>query len=414
MTNEEIFPLSEEAGGWRVTAPAALGVDEVKLRQAIEVHDNDEIFTKTYGGALVIVYKGHIIGESYVTGIEGGPQPWTAVTCNDIKSSTKSIFGTAVGIFLDEYKEQISLESLLVGNGRESSLIPPIWDQPLTDAQKKKIKIKHVLSMTSGHASPEPWLAPTPRHAYPGYVGAFQMHEYCFGWWHFEDVPAHHTLLFEPGSDFNYSNFGLELLALAMREMTGEEVGPYLYDRALKQMGLPIDLRDNQYIEMPYQDDRELNFSDQPGWGQGGSQGCNAYGADRSHSPYGTNSIVGSTFRCTARDFARLGYLWLKQGRWNGQQLVPEDWIELATRRYKRGDGETPVNYGYTFWIQDEWENVPKDTYMSRGHNLNNCYVIPSLDLVVVRQGNKNHTQEARAVFTETLIENIVASIPSA
>ncbi|MEM6650905.1 MAG: hypothetical protein AAF603_11715 [Pseudomonadota bacterium] len=49
---------------------------------------------------------------------------------------------------------------------------------------------------------------------------------------------------------------------------------------------------------------------------------------------------------------------------------------------------------------------------MSRGHNLNNCYVIPSLDLVIARQGNKNYTQEARALFTNTLLENIVAAIP--
>ncbi len=412
MAHEDYFPLPEQDGGWRVTAPSSLGVDGSQLRHAINLHDCDEIFTKSYGGALVIVYKGHIIGESYVTGVEGGPQPWSAITCNDMKSSTKSLFGTAVGIFLDEYKERITLDTLLVGNGRKESLIPRIWDQPLTDERKKKIKIKHVLSMTSGHASREPWLAPTPRHAYPAYSGAFQMVEYCFGWWHFDDIPAHHTLLFEPGSEFNYSNFGLELMALAMRDISGEEVGPYLYDRALKQMGLPIGVRDNQYTEMPYQDDRELNFSDQPGWGRGGSLGCNAYGADRLHSPYGYNSIVGSTFRCTARDFARLGYLWLKKGRWNRQQLVPKAWLELATQRFRRDDGETSVNYGYTFWIQDQWENVPKDTFMSRGHNLNDCYVIPSLDLVVVRQGNKNHTQEARALFTKTLIQNVVAAIP--
>ncbi|MEM7802584.1 MAG: serine hydrolase domain-containing protein, partial [Chloroflexota bacterium] len=257
MAYEDYFPPSEEEGGWRSTDPSTLGVDAAQLNHSVNLHDQDEIFTTSYGGALVIVYKGHIIGESYVTGVEGGPQPWSASTCNDIKSSTKSIFGTAVGVFLEEYKDRIALDSLLVGDGPKNSLIPPIWDQPLTDDQKKKIKIKHVLSMTSGHASSEPWLAPTPRRAYPAYSSAFQMAEYCFGWWHFEDVPAHHSLLFEPGSDFNYSNFGLELLALAMREMTGEEVGPYVYDRVLKQIGLPIGIRENQYTEMPYRDDRE-------------------------------------------------------------------------------------------------------------------------------------------------------------
>jgi len=56
---------------------------------------------------------------------------------------------------------------------------------------------------------------------------------------------------------------------------------------------------------------------------------------------------------------------------------------------------------------------VPKDTFMSRGHNLNHCYVVPSLDLVVVRQGNENHTSEERSLFVKTVIEKIVAAIPS-
>ena len=115
----------------------------------------------------------------------------------------------------------------------------------------------------------------------------FQMYEYCFGWWHFEEIPAHHTLKFEPGSDFNYSNYGLEQLALAMRNISGEQVGPYVYDRVLRQIGMPVGIRDNQFRDMPYSDDKELNFSDEPGWGVGGSKGCDAYGADKSESPYG-------------------------------------------------------------------------------------------------------------------------------
>jgi CubicO group peptidase (beta-lactamase class C family) len=173
------------------------------------------------------------------------------------------------------------------------------------------------------------------------------MYEYCFGWWHFDGIPAHHTLKFEPGSDFNYSNYGLEQMALAMRNISGKQVGPYIHDRVLGPIGMPIGIRDNPYRDMPYYDNKELNFSDEPGWGVGGSKGCDAYGADKSESPYGYNSIVGSTFRCTARDFARLGYLWLNKGRWGSRQLVSEEWMKRATNRYVRENGETPTKYGY-------------------------------------------------------------------
>jgi CubicO group peptidase (beta-lactamase class C family) len=196
-----------------------------------------------------------------------------------------------------------------------------------------------------------------------------------------------------------------------MRNMTGEEVGPYVYDRVLGKIGMPIGLRDNQYKDMVYNDPRELNFSDEPGWGRGGSEGCNAYGADRSMSPFGYNSIVGSTFRCTARDFARLGYLWLRRGRWGDEQLVPEEWMRQATSRFVQASGESPMGYGYTFWIQDEWEGVPRDAFMSRGHNLNHCCVVPSLDLVVARQGNEVNPRSEGSVFVKALIQKIVAAV---
>ncbi|MDG1858254.1 MAG: hypothetical protein P8I94_04075, partial [Emcibacteraceae bacterium] len=137
------------------------------------------------------------------------------------------------------------------------------------------------------------------------------------------------------------------------------------------------------------------------------------YGADGSDSPYGTNSTAGSTFRCTARDFARLAYLWLNKGRWKDQQLIPEGWLKIATKRFERADGSTPNNYGYTFWVMDDLPDVPKDLFMSRGHNQNHSYIIPSLDLVVVRQGNDNRREINGESFQTALIQKIVAAIKS-
>ena len=411
MIDDDYFPVSEPDGGWRFGDPHALGVDVDLLNEAISYHENEEISTKRYGGALVIIYKGHIIAEIYTTGSMGGLQPWTKHTCNDMKSSAKSVFGTAVGVFLEEYKDKVNLHTSLVGESREDSLIPQIWDHPITDERKKMIKVKHVLSMTSGHEGNEPWLAPTPRHFYHGYSGSYQMYEYCFGWWYFEGLPSHRILKFEPGHGFNYSSFGLELLALAMRNITGEMVGPYVYDRVLEKIGMPLGIRDNQFKDVPYRTGKKFNFSEEPGWGIGGGEGCNAYGADRSESKYGYNTIVSSTFPCTVRDYARLVYLWLNKGRWLDQQLLSEDWIRQSTSRFLQATGDS-MNYGYVFWIQDEWENVPKDTFMTRGNNMNDCYVVPSLDLVVVRQGNENHTTEERLNFRKTIIQKIVAAIP--
>ena len=118
----DYFPPPETMGGWRKTKPP-----NDKLQKAIEYHDRSP-WTTSHGGAIVIIHHGQMSGESYVTGAEGGPQPWTNDSCNDVKSSTKSVFGTAMGVFLDEYKDRVNLDTPLVGSGKEDSLIPQIWE----------------------------------------------------------------------------------------------------------------------------------------------------------------------------------------------------------------------------------------------------------------------------------------------
>lgn len=70
------------------------------------------------------------------------------------------------------------------------------------------------------------------------------------------------------------------------------------------------------------------------------------------------------------------------------------------------GDTYTPPPnpYGYTFWTSDDVAGVPSDTFMSRGHNQNHSYVMPSLDLVVGRQGNDNRRQIDGVAFSGTQV----------
>ena len=74
------------------------------------------------------------------------------------------------------------------------------------------------------------------------------------------------------------------------------------------------------------------------------------------------------------------------QGRWEGKQIVPQWWIELATKSSQ----ELNRSYGYTFWVNTDgtqWPTAPKDAFAFMGYASNRCYVVPSLDLVVVRLG---------------------------
>ncbi len=86
----------------------------------------------------------------------------------------------------------------------------------------------------------------------------------------------------------------------------------------------------------------------------------------------------------TSRDFARFGLLYLNGGMWNDEQVVPPAWVAASLT-------PSPLNdeYGYQWWLQDGIDTgLPEGTFAALGHDGQYIYVIPSLELVVVRNGS--------------------------
>jgi CubicO group peptidase (beta-lactamase class C family) len=79
----------------------------------------------------------------------------------------------------------------------------------------------------------------------------------------------------------------------------------------------------------------------------------------------------------TPRDMARLGYLMLRNGTWDGQQIVPADWVDRSTTAYHPADG--CHDYGYQWWILPDGEG-----YMAAGLYDQRIFVLPEADMVVV------------------------------
>jgi CubicO group peptidase (beta-lactamase class C family) len=89
----------------------------------------------------------------------------------------------------------------------------------------------------------------------------------------------------------------------------------------------------------------------------------------------------------SARELARFCYLMLQRGAWEGQQLVPEWWLDLSTRTSQ----ELNPKYGFTWWVNTRntrWPGMPADMFALSGYRYNKGYVIPSLDLVITRVGS--------------------------
>jgi CubicO group peptidase (beta-lactamase class C family) len=99
----------------------------------------------------------------------------------------------------------------------------------------------------------------------------------------------------------------------------------------------------------------------------------------------GTGTFVGSSFvYATARDFARFGQLYLQDGVWEGERLLPSGWV-VHGRRFRHVDEETGSGYGAHWWTLAG--DNPHGVFWASGFEGQRVLVAPSLDLVVVRLG---------------------------
>lgn len=116
--------------------------------------------------------------------------------------------------------------------------------------------------------------------------------------------------------------------------------------------------------------------------------------------PDASGTYVGSSYPwATARDWARFGLLYLNDGVWNGERILPEGWAQ-KTRTPVAADKQK--HYGYQFWMngfelndpnKHLYPGVPADMYNADGYGGQEVYIIPSKKLVIVRLGLHNHNE---------------------
>lgn len=120
------------------------------------------------------------------------------------------------------------------------------------------------------------------------------------------------------------------------------------------------------------------------------------------HSPGARLGVFGyyTGIQATAYDMARMGYLWLNEGSWQGQQIIPEGWMREATRTAENIKANCPSEqwkYGYAFWINDYgkiWPHLPRDSYAALGAHSQHIWVCPSLNLIIVQSPGIYSKQE--------------------
>ncbi len=97
-----------------------------------------------------------------------------------------------------------------------------------------------------------------------------------------------------------------------------------------------------------------------------------------------TGTYVGSSFMyATGRDWAKFGQLYLQDGIWNGERILPEGWVKYSATETPKSDGM----YGAQFWLEHKDKSFPQDAFMALGFEGQSVTIIPSKQLVIVRLG---------------------------
>ncbi|MBA3648439.1 MAG: serine hydrolase [Chitinophagales bacterium] len=299
----------------------------------------------------------------------GPPQPWpVSSTYNKIKpdpglqrqlDSTRAVAflvlkndslqfeeysdGYGPDTFSNSFSMAKSIISILIGIAKEEgkiiSLDDPIGNyiHDFKDSSIAGITIRNLLMMTSGSSWDENYsglFSQTTKGYYGtdlyGQMVTLKPHE-------------------KPGKIFSYRSGDTELLSLVLKNATGKTVSEYASEKLWKPLG----------AEHPAL------------WSLDHKDGC-----EKAYCCFNSN----------ARDFARIGDLYLHKGNWKGKQIVSQDYVvqSLSPVGLKDDEGKTTDYYGYQWWIMPERPGV----FYCRGLNGQYIIVVPDKHLVIVRLGH--------------------------
>jgi CubicO group peptidase (beta-lactamase class C family) len=315
-------------------------INATKLKQAI-----DAAFEPAEGltAAFVVTWKGRLIGERYGEGI-------TARTPLESWSMGKSLIATLMGILVKQRVYDLWQPAPI-----------PEWQTP--NDPRAKIRIADIMHMSSGlriRAPQDPDYDASlgyPDHVYL-YTGSINSFHYA----------ATRPQQWPPNTVGRYRNTDPALISYLVR--------------------LAVEKRGEEYLSFP-----QRALFDKIG----------IRTMVMETDPYGNFLTQGYEF-ASGRDWARLGNLYLQEGVWNGERILPEGFAKFVSTLAPAWEADKRPVYGAFFWINgDGGYPVPKEAYFMAGAGGQWTMIIPSHDLVVVRLGHYRGSRVGTESFKRAL-----------
>jgi CubicO group peptidase (beta-lactamase class C family) len=272
--------------------------------------------------AFLVVHDDKLLYERYFNGYDQR-------SLNTSFSMAKSFASSLVGIAIDEGHIKSVDEPI-------TNYIPQLLKK---DNRFKSITIRNLLTMSSGIKYEEgatlPWSdeADDTKTYYSTDLRELALNSQIEG---------------KPAQYFEYNNYNPLLVGMIIERATGMHVARYLQQKLWKPMGMEAD---------------------------------GSWSLDSKNDGF---EKMESGVNARARDFARFGMLFAKEGNWRGKQLISRQWVEESTRPDTTMDPSQDYQY---FW----WVNTPngKNHFSAQGNYGQYIYVAPEKDLVIVRLGKE-------------------------
>jgi CubicO group peptidase (beta-lactamase class C family) len=335
----EYFPPPDSQGGWRTPKDTAetrtlAGMDPDRLEQAYRAAER----SSSENGGLLVISKGYLVLEKYFGKAHRNANP-------DMASTGKGFTSIACGVMLEEFKTKIP-------DGLDTKVYTPEFlpeALPLRDPREADIRLGHLLCMSSGHngegATPSAFIHGVGHPLKPTKGQDIR---------DIDTSSLNVPLWTAPGEGYSYSSPAPHIASMVLRKVTGKELPDYIQEK----------------------------FATPMGWGPWGY--CLYRGEITMAHANGAGSIA-----LRATDAARFGYCLAHEGRWEGKQLVPADYIRLCQQ-------PLPYNPHFPFSLQFEHNHAgqilgaPRDAFYKTGAGGFCLYIVPSLDLVIYKLGGKD------------------------
>jgi CubicO group peptidase (beta-lactamase class C family) len=275
--------------------------------------------------------------------------PYNEQTDHTLQSVTKTVIGMLIGIAIDKgFIKDV-----------DQPLLDSFPDRAIanTDANKTSITLEHLLSLSAGLDCKDG-------------AGTEEAMRGSSDWIQFMlDLPMAH----QPGAEFSYCSGAVHLLSAVLQAATGMSAREFA----------------NMHLFAPL--------------------GIAAVPPERWDADPQSISIGGYGLYLTPRDMAKLGYLYLNQGRWEDQQIVSPGWVATSSTEHAVWTNEGIRPYGYLWWLYPE-----HGYYSAMGLGGQQIHVVPALNMVVVYTSAVNSPDEAHlaTLLTDYILPAALSPAP--